>query len=605
LQGMKNLAVLIFLLSTPLASASEGITPAPAIENAKQLLSAKKPAQAVNALANYTPSSSELSSYHYLYAKAFDGLQKPFDAIPHLALAYLYADEREERENFLLERAETYQKMRYYQEASLCYKSFLREFPNSPRRERVYLQLAHVLLRLGQFQDALVYYEKTGDSIEALFGKANTLHDMGRTAEAQNLYSSLITRDQGYLGTSQETMYRIGENLRLLGKSRDAKIYLNLIREPSIHYMAKKALGLIALEESQHDEAIKLLKESLHSPERGLRRQALLSLSNAYLRKGRQDEAISMLLEIRNKYPYGKEYDAAMVILSGLYSKEGKYDEALTLLKELVYRKTPVSEALDEFERIILNAMEKDRERFLTLWNSVGHWLLEPSRIPSLIHVAEGLRDTGKPYLEVCAWLSKYGSGYAKAHSRVMLAGFYAGLDDADRSSIYLKEIKGFDESDEVLRINAQVYRLRGASREAGESLLSIKQKRVEDLISLAPLLQYTKNPDKAFDSYGKEIEKQDVRADVYLVFADTLYDQGRKEQAVKFYRLFVSMENNGKGAAADDVAWALYRISILSGSGQPAGTLENLRKSKTLLGRFSEARSKDETLSDAMKRIL
>jgi tetratricopeptide (TPR) repeat protein len=602
---MKNLGVLIFLLCVSFASASDGIAPPPAVEKAKQLLSAETPAKALATLANYTPSSSELSSYHYLYAKAFDGLQKPLDAIPHLALAYLYADERGERENLLLERAETYQKMGYYQEASLCYKSFLREFQNSPRRKKVYLRLAHVLLRLGQLQDALIYYEKTGDSIEALFGKANTLHDMGRTAEAHNLYSSLITRDQGYAGTSQETMYRIGENMRLLGKSQDARIYLNLIREPSIQYRAKRALALIALEESHPDEAIKLLKESLHSPERALRRQALLSLSNAYLRKGRQDEAISLLLEIRNNYPYGKEYDAAMVILSGLYGKEGKYDEALTLLKELVYRKTPVGEALDEFERIIMNAMEKDHERFLTLWSSVGHWLLDPSRIPSLMRIAEGLRGTGKPYLEVCDWLSRYGSGYAKVHSRVALAGFYAGLGDADRASLYLKEIKGFDESDEVLRIHSRVFMLRGASREAAESLLSIKQKKVEDLISLAPLLHYTRNPDTAFDSFGKELEKRDVRAEVYLLFADTLYDQGKKEQSEKFYRLFVSMENKEKVSAADDMAWALYRISILSGSGQTAGTLESLRKTRTLLSRFTEARSKDENLSDAMKRLL
>jgi len=247
--------------------------------------------------------------------------------------------------------------------------------------------------------------------------------------------------------------------------------------------------------------------------------------------------------------------------------------------------------------------MEKDREKFLILWNSVGHWLLDPSRIPSLIRIAEGLKDMGKPYFDVCDWLSKYGSGYARVHSRLVLAGFYAGLDDADRSSLHLKEIKEFDESDELLRINARIFKLRGASREAAESLLSIKQKRVEDLISLAPLLQYTRNPDRAFESYGKEIEKRDLSSEVYLVFADTLYDQGRKAQAERFYRRFVSMEHKGKGAAADDIAWAFYRISVLSGSGQ--ATIGNPQKSKTLLGKFTDARSKDENLSDALKRIL
>lgn len=602
---MKDLVLFILLIGALPAFFSEGVSPPAAFESARQLLGAKKPGEAITVLSSYIPSPSELSSYHYLYAKALEGSQKTYDAIPHYTLAYLYADERGERERLLLEWAETYQKMKYHQEAALCYRSFLREFPNSPLRNKVYLHLADTLLRIGLYYDALSIYEKAGDSIEALFGKANTLQEMGKTKEANDLYMSLVTRDKGYLGSSQDTIYRIGENLRLLGRYQDAKVYYSLVGDPALKYRTKLALGLTALEESQYDEAIKLFDEALQSPERVLRRQALLSLSVAYQRKDRPDESVSMLREIRNRYPYGKEYDTAMVMLSGLWRKKGNFDEAITVLKELVYRKIPVREAFDELERIMIDVMGKDHGRFLILWNSAGHFLMEPSRVSSLLKIAEGLRGTGIPYLEVCSWMSKYGSGYAKVYGRMELAGFYAGLGDVERSAALLREVKGPDESDESLRIYAQINLLKGALREAAESLLAIKSKRMEDLISLAPLLKQTRNPDEAIGSYRKALGKLQNPSGAYLRFADALYDQGRKEQALEFYRLFASSGNREKGVPADDVTWALYMISVISGSGESMKTGANLKQGKTLLGRFGEARLKDENLTDAMKGVL
>jgi tetratricopeptide (TPR) repeat protein len=601
---MKNLVLTIFLIGTLPTFLSEGASSPSALESARQLLDAKRPGEAKTVLSGYMPSPSELSSYHYLYAKALEGSQKTYDAIPHYTLAYLYAAESGEREKLLLERAETYRKMKYHQEAALCYRSFVSEFPNSPLRNKVYLRLADTLLTLGLYHDALSFYEKAGDSIEALFGKANTLQEMGRTKEANDLYMSLVTRDKGYLGSSQETEFRIGENLRLMGMYQDAKVYFGLVRDPALKYRTELALGLIAFEESQYDEAIKLLGEALQSPERALRRQALLSLSVVYQRKDRPDESASMLLEIRNRFPYGKEYDTAMVMLSGLWRKKGKYDEAITVLKELVYRRIPVREAFDELERIITDVMGKDSGKFLTLWNSAGHFLMEPSRVSFLLKVAEGLKNTGMPYFELCSWLSKYGSGYAKAYGRAELAVFYAGLGDAERSAALLRELKGFDESDESLRIHAQISLLKGALREAAESLMAIKNKRLEDLVSLAPLLKQTRNPDEAIVLYRKTLGALQNPPGACLRFADALYDLGRKEEALEFYRLFASNDNR-EGIPADDVTWALYRISIISGSDESTKTVANLGREKTLLGRFGEARLKDGKLADAIKGIL
>ena len=112
------------------------------------------------------------------------------------------------------------------------------------------------------------------------------------------------------------------------------------------------------------------------------------------MKQGRQEDAKSILLEIRRKYPYGKEYEEALLLLSQLYKKEGNFKESTSLLKELVFRHPPNQKALDEFESLILAAEEKGEEEFLKLWQNVGHWLLQPSRSQSLLKIAKGLKNT-------------------------------------------------------------------------------------------------------------------------------------------------------------------------------------------------------------------
>ena len=72
---------------------------------------------------------------------------------------------------------------------------------------------------------SILNYEEAGNSSRALFGKANAYQAVGRLKDAYNLYLSLIGRDREYLNSSQETLYHVAENFRLMEKPADAKIY--------------------------------------------------------------------------------------------------------------------------------------------------------------------------------------------------------------------------------------------------------------------------------------------------------------------------------------------------------------------------------------------
>src|SRR4030042_940282 len=328
--------------------------PSQPLERVMEYIQSGNSAEALKVLSGYQPSSRDMASYHLAYAKAYELSGKQYDSIAHLRLAYLYSKDNKMKEQTLIERAEAYAKIVFHYEASLIFKIFLKNSPHSRYEERGFLGLADTFYRLGLFSEAKEAYEKAGNSSRALYGKANALHSMGKIEDAHGGYLTMLEKDH-------------------------------------------------------LDVAKKFFSSALQSSERHLRRQVLLNLADTNIKQGKQGEAKSRLLEIRKQYPYGKDYDEALLMLLQLYKKEGNFKEATSLIKELVFRYSPNQKALDEFEGLILGAGDKGEEDLLKLWRAGGHWLLQPSRSPSILKIAKGLRHSGKSYLETCTWLSHYG----------------------------------------------------------------------------------------------------------------------------------------------------------------------------------------------------
>jgi tetratricopeptide (TPR) repeat protein len=549
------------------------------LERAMECIQATNPAEALKILAGYQPSSQDLSLYHYAYAKAYELSKRQYESIAHFRMAYLYSKDDEMKERSLLERAEAYAKIGFHSEATLVLRIFLKKFPHSPYETRAFLGLADSLYRLGLFTEAEEAYEKAGNSTRASYGKANALHSMGKIKDAHEIYLAMLERDRGYVESSQETLYNVGENLRLMGEISAARIYFNSTTASPLKYRAFRSLGLIEFEEGHLDTAKKFFYSALQSPEKQLRRQALLNLTDTYMKQGRQEDAKSILLEIRRKYPYGKEYEEALLLLSQLYKKEGNFKESTSLLKELVFRHPPNQKALDEFESLILEAEEKGEEEFLKLWQNVGHWLLQPSRSQSLLKIAKGLKHSGKPYLETCTWLSQYGSNDVKSESILLLADFYADLGDSARAMKYL-QIKGLTgKNDDVLRITAKIHRANSEYQKAARLLLDIKELNQGDLVFLADLLESVQNDHKIMEFFKRALNRLSAPPWAYLKLADVLYKMGRKADALQYYQTVVSLYQKGPEIKTQDLQWALYRISELSSSADAKNTLESIRK--------------------------
>lgn len=592
------------LLSAPVLAYADKHEESSPIKKAEELLNNGNTSESLKIISGYRPEPHELFSYYYVSAKALKKAKKLSDSIDKFRMAYIYAASEEEKESALFQRADTYYELGFYNEAIVAFKIFLKNFGKTINSEKAELRLAESLLKIGNFREALQHCEMAGSSSTAMYCRANALQGTGKIQEANDIYMSMISKDRAYLTTSHETMYMVGENLRLMGRLSDAKIYLNSVRELPHKHMANISLGKIALDEGDIERAIKLFNSALQSRDRELRRKAILYLADAYMRAGKQDEAISNLKDIRNNYPYGRDYDSAILMLSRLYRSSGKTEEAISVLKELVFRRSPNIEAINEFERIAIDTVEKDREDILKLWKSIGNWLLDPSRSDSLIRISNGLRPTGKPFIDISKWLLKYGTEEAKLKSRIALADFYADIGDASSAREYLNSIEnqGISKNDEALRVKAKVNFLNGDYQRAADAILSIKGIKESDINLLSEVISTVKYNRRAVEFYENAVNRLNAPVKAYIRLADILYDTGRKADAMKYYTSIISMKQTE--ISEEEMIWVNYRLSILSKGKDSDEAMGRATRGNSIVSRFAKVGLKEANIKEKLERL-
>jgi len=598
---------LLVLVVGAAPAAQEGPSVMSLLDNARNMIAAEKSDEALALLSSYHPSREEFSAYHYACALALVKLHRSYDSIEHYRLAYLYAGSALEKERLLLERAEVYVGMGYSSEAVVCFEVFLQNYPKSNATERVELGIAESRYHLGDFREALVHFDKAGSSLPARYGKANALQALGRTAEAREIYKDLIENDPEVINASQETLYNIGENYRRSGELGDAKIYFTSVKDTIIQYRAAIGLGLIAMQQGKFDDAVALFTTAAESPARLVRREAIMHRADAHMRLGKLDEAEAALVEIRNRYPYGTQFDTAVLLLAKLYRTRGKFNESVAALKTLIYRRIPVKAALDELEAIILEAQERDRAVFVKLWNSSGRWLLDPARAASLAKIAQGLRFTGKPFIDICSWLIRYGSEDAKSAGRLQLADFYVGMGDPAIAWGYIKRARVKGHSDEVLRIKARIFSARNEPINVSRAIMGIHELQEGDMLLFLASLKskVRKDSDKEIQFCLQTFKKMPATPQVALRFADILYDKGRTGDALAYYKAAVATVKPGAQdrMALADREWAHYRISVLATGEDRTASLKAIQTGKDAVNRFAAAELKETLLRKRSNR--
>jgi len=600
------LSIIVSLSMTISAPTPSGVeqgraTAVNALESARDMLKQKKPQEALQDLAFFKPSRDERSAYHYIYAQSLVQLKNLYESIEHYRLAYIYAGSAADREQLLLERADIYAQMEYYSEAAVCLDVFLQIFPRSERLQQAELGIAVARYHLHEYREALAHYDKAGDSLPVRYGRANTLQSLGRTAEAHDIYRVLIGTDPEVINSSPETMYNLGENYRQTGALEEAKIYLNSIKEPLLQDKVAISLGLIAMANKDHKTAIEQFATASASKDRRIQRQAIMYRADAYIQTNRLDEAEAALADIRKSHPYGPEYDTAALLLTRTYRAKGNMNGAVSLLKELIYRRTPSSAALDELDAILLET--RDRDALLKLWTSAGRWLMESSRSASLLKIAEGLRYSGQPFLDLCAWLIKSGTDDVKSQARLLLADFHAERGDAATAWGYLNRARVKNENDAVLRIKVKAYLANKDQMNAAHALMAVRDLQDKDLLLLLGLMRSFKNKDleQALQFCFRTFAKESAVPLVAVRFADVLYDAGKTKEALAYYQASVADSKPGtlNQSRTADREWAQYRIAALSRGETSLLALQELQSSKSSLGRFATAELKMRALKE------
>lgn len=556
-----------------------GVSEQKTLDMAKELLNKGKTTESINLLMKYNPSVEELSGYHYTLARAFEKAKRSQDYIEHLRLAYIYSTE-ERKPHLLLERAEGYMRTGYYPEAAIVFKLFLKNSNISPEdAAKAYIGLGEALYNTGLYEESINYFSKGGDSPDALYGRAKSLQAAGKTEEAYEAFMKALLIDKDFLKSSEETIYRFGENLMMMKKFDEAKQYLKLIKDAFIKTKAELLLGIISSEQKRYDEALRYLNSALSSGNlalenrmvfrnliRDIKRRSLYQMARIYIDSGKKKEAEEKLLDIRHNYPYGEVYEKAILSLARIYRESGNIDKTMPLLKELAFRRSPGREVIDEFESIILSAKDRDKEGLIKLWDSIGHWLLDPSRSEKLIKIAEALRGTGTPFVKITTWLKKYGDNNTREKAALLLASFYADYGDPIRAEENLKSLKtkAVIKSDDVYRVRAKVSLLNGSLKDAINSLLSIREFNSEDIDLIASMIdsvrrKNSKDLKRLLDRYERLIDKGNMVD--YVRLADVLYSLSRKDDALIYYRKIIDEKKRPVNDADRD--WASYRILV------------------------------------------
>lgn len=571
----------------------EGIVDPP-LKRAWELVLADRPTDARQILSNYRPDPEVRVYYHFILGKSLEKNQKLSEAMEHYRSAYLYAPPGELKEVALLERAAGYRRIKNYDEAKLTYSLFLSHYPKSKYWEKAYLGMAHSLASIGLLPKALYYYERAGDSLEVLFGKATTLHRLSQWQKAHEFFSKGLTRDKTYLLKSEELIYYYGENLMRIGKDQEAIPYLSTtIKDPILKMKADISLGKIALKSGKKEEAVNYFNSALSSTDRKVKQEALFQLGEAQLGAGKKNEARQIFQEYLQKYPSGKAQEDVQLKLATLDLEEGRFEQAGKRFKEVVLSIHPTQEAFVGLERCLLQMKEKEPAKMISLWKAVSQKFLESSREPFLLLMSEALKGSGQPYLELHRWLIKNGSLKAKVRSLLALAEAQVEAGDLNSAWDTLNALKkGKVSGDDLLRLEARILYSRKDYGEAAERLLSLKKVVLQDLPLLEDTLSSARNSKKAMAFFEKQVVLLGGNANNYITLADSYYQKGKKKEALQYYQKALEKDSLNE--------WALLRAGSLL-TGEDARKMLGRINDGSLVGKLARINQREKEIERKM----
>ncbi len=542
--------------------------------------------EAMRLLSRYRPSEEELPRYYYLKGRALEGAKRYRKAIGYLNRAYVTARDATLKEDALFERGVAYLMSGFHYEAASNFRLFINLYPESPLIQKAYLSYAQASLKTGNYVEALAYFRKVSNTPEAIFGKAEVFQRLGLFNAAHKLYNTGLISYKDYIEKHPDVLYYYAENLRIIGKTEQAKSLYYLLMDTYLRERAYLGLGLIEYARKDMESAEMYLKKASGSPDRVIRRQALLSLGKTLIAVDQKNRAIEYLKVLRRDYPYTPESEKALLLLAGLMREKRDYLQAEKYLREVLFGRKPSKTALNELEMLINESIKNDTRAFRDIWNKSGQWLYAPSREDTLFNVAEALRNSGGDFIRVYTYLIKHGSKKIKAKSMSQLAIFFSRLSDIDRVEGLVTSLEKLNpRGDEILRARAWLDYLKGKKKLAYSGITRIS-KPVNDDIDLLWRVKEGAPSVKGFIKNYKSMSRATGNPLRYTEIGDLLADKGMKKNAVKYFNLALKVN-------PDDVR-AMFMLARINHS---PSLLKSLSEKKGLYGSMAKVMIKEQEI--------
>ncbi|VAX33822.1 hypothetical protein MNBD_NITROSPIRAE03-1812 [hydrothermal vent metagenome] len=542
--------------------------------------------EALRLLSQYRPSEKELPRYYYLKGRALGGTKRYHKAIGYLNRAYITAKDKSLREHALFARGVAYLMSGFHYEAASNFRLFINLYPESTLIQKAYLNYAQSSLKTGNYVEALAYFRKVSNTPEAVFGKAEVFQRLGLFSAAHELYNNGLISYKNYIEKHPDVLYYYAENLRIIGKTEQAKSLFYLLVDTYLRERAYLGLGLIEYTRHNLESAGMYFEKASESPDRVIRRQALLNLGKTLIAADQKDRAIKYLKSLRRDYPYTPESGKALLLLAGLMRERKDYLQAEKYLREILFGKKPGKAALNELEALINASINNNIKAFKHIWNNSGQWLYSPSREETLLNVAEALRKSGGNFIRVYTYLIKHGSKKIRAKSLSQLAIFFSRLQDVKRVEKLVTSLEKLNpRGDEILRARAWLYYLKGKSNLAYSMITRISHPVNDDIDLLwrvrkgAPsVTAFLKNYRSMSRATGDPLRYTDI--------GDLLTDKGMKKKAVKYFNLALKVN--------PDNARAMFMLVKIKGS---ASLMQRLSEKKGLYGSMAKVMIKEQEI--------
>ena len=557
-----------------------------------------KPGEAAKDLASYSPPTNPYPPLNFIQGLLHRSQGRMFDAIDSFRGAYVLSADARLKELALFERSRTYLSLKHHIEARADYMIFLKSFPNSKLAAQAHLGLGQALMGLKLYGEAIPSFQQAGESAEARYGEAEALGRMGRYDEAERAFREAQGKYPGYLRQSADARYMFGETLRQEGKFFDAKQLLRDILAGPDREHAALSLARIASNEGQDAEAMRGFEALKSSEARDIAVTARLELAAIQARTGQLTQSRATLEEIRAKFPYGKEYDAAILGLARIDEAEGKNKDAIGHLRELVMRFQPEAKAVDEYENILRAYLKSnDDEGLKSAWASIRKWMLDTKRETTLLDIAFRLKKLGEPYLDTLQWVEEHGSREARTRALAELVEHYTATGDFALAKTYLDRMKSLQgaKGPDVQRADAAILFAEHDLKGATSRILSISKPTEDDLLLLGQTYRGSADPEKAAIYYERAVDSAgEPSPKVLLSLADMLYDLGQRQKALRYYEAVHLKDATNE--------WATYRMAVMStGPGQEE-LFKLISPGSSIIGKMAASRLREIQIEKALE---